>query len=426
MLLAPEKTASAAKEPSSNACLSGEFFLAGAFIGLLHSISSVVGFGRGFEMVTVATNLVNHGAFADPFDAGLTGPTAANPPLYPLLLALFLKIFGSPSLFAGAAIVGNILANAVTASLLPRLSYVLFGDARPGMFASIGCLAAMQLLPAWDTSYTVAGLILFCLFSAATLAPETRTVRNAVFAGLGAGILALLNPSSLLIVVPWIAYLAARRRSRSVAVYCCILCATLCLVVSMWVARNEIRLGSPVIRTNFGMSIYASNNDCATSSLVENERYGCYQRHHPNTSREEAQLVRTLGEVAYDRKRTAEALDWMATHPGRFRRLTGERVLEFWFPSWAGHQFTTTVVWVITALSIPGLILMVWRREPAAVLLLAVLLVYPLMYYIVVTDSRYRYPVLWISALAAGYLFRAAPFADAEIQRPSAQLAPKL
>ena len=159
-----------------------------------------------------------------------------------------------------------------------------------------------------------------------------------------------------------------------------------------------------MLRTNFGMSVYASNNDCASASLVEDERGDCYQRHHPNTSRDEAHLVRTLGEVAYDRKRTADAVHWMASHPGRFRRLTLERFREFWFPLPEDHPYTTAVVWFITALSIPGLILMAWRRERVIFFLLPVLAVYPLMYYIVVTDMRYRYPILWISALAAGYL----------------------
>jgi len=54
-------------------------------------------------------------------------------------------------------------------------------------------------------------------------------------------------------------------------------------------------------------------------------------------------------------------------------------------------------------LSIPGLILMARRREPVGIYLLTVLLLYPPMYYITIADVRYRYPVLWVSALAAGY-----------------------
>ncbi len=43
------------------------------------------------------------------------------------------------------------------------------------------------------------------------------------------------------------------------------------------------------------------------------------------------------------------------------------------------------------------------RREPVTVFVLFVSLVYPLMYYIVVSCDRYRYPILWASHLPAGY-----------------------
>jgi hypothetical protein len=388
------------KPQASNANVSSALFTVGAIIGLLHLIG-IIGFGRGFEMVAVARNLADHGAFADPFDAGATGPTAANPPLYPLLLASMFKILGNPNLVTWAATICNIVVNAVTAALLPQVAVVLFDDAFPGVVASVACLAAMQLMPAWDTGYTVAGLMLFCLFAASG---KRNTAGRGALAGLAAGMLALLNPASLLVTLPWIAWLLGRRKSMAVVRYCGAFLATLCLVVSLWLLRNNVQLGAPVLRTNFGMSVYASNNDCASASLVEDERGDCYQRHHPNTSREEAQLVRALGEVAYDRKRTADAMNWMVSHPDRFRHLTLGRVREFWFPSSGGHPYTAAVVWLITGLSIPGLVLMAWRRERAIYFLLAVLLVYPLMYYVVVTDMRYRYPILWISALAAGYL----------------------
>jgi hypothetical protein len=40
------------------------------------------------------------------------------------------------------------------------------------------------------------------------------------------------------------------------------------------------------------------------------------------------------------------------------------------------------------------------------VFVLAVGAIYPLMYYIVVSDVRYRYPILFLSLLSAGYFIR--------------------
>ena len=172
MLSGWEQDARLGKLRGPGANVSPALFMGGAIIGLLHLIG-IFGFGRGFEMVAVARNLADHGTFADPFDAASTGPTAANPPIYPLLLACMFKILRDPTLVTWAATICNIVVNAVTAALLPQVSLVLFADALPGVIASLSCLAAMQLMPAWDTGYTVAGLILFCLFSASKFPAST-------------------------------------------------------------------------------------------------------------------------------------------------------------------------------------------------------------------------------------------------------------
>ncbi len=136
-----------------------------------------------------------------------------------------------------------------------------------------------------------------------------------------------------------------------------------------------------------------------------------------------------LGEIQYDRTRTADAEAWIRSHGARFTRLTQTRIKEFWFPAtenipatiqfanafsvphysqiWAHQQNRIArVMWLITALSLPGLILMARRREAVTLYILAVSAIYPLMYYVVVSDMRYRYPILWLSLLPAGYLLR--------------------
>jgi hypothetical protein len=75
--------------------------------------------------------------------------------------------------------------------------------------------------------------------------------------------------------------------------------------------------------------------------------------------------------------------------------------MEFWFPD--GLDETLYAFWLSTVLFIPGLIVMARRREPVTAFVLFISLVYPLMYYIVVSCDRYRYPILWASQLPAGY-----------------------
>jgi hypothetical protein len=309
---------------------------------------------------------------------------------------------------------------------------VFYGDIIPGVIASILWIATMQSVPGADTNYTIAGLLLFCAVASLPAIENKDGSKRAVLAGVIAGLLFLLNPSSLLITVPWIAFVFWRIKKdlHSGVKHCLVILAILCVFVIGWCGRNSYQLGAFVVRTNLGMTLYASNNDCAESSMFRNELKGCYQAHHPNTSIREAELLRKMGEVSYDRKRIADARRWIQANPARFLSLTMTRVLEFWFPAREGvptgpGQFADNYVmpdyvrnwvrrqngiayaiWLVTALSIPGLILMARRREPVTVFVLAVGAIYPLMYYIVVSDVRYRYPILFLSLLSAGYFIR--------------------
>ena len=378
--------------------------LLGAFAGIFQ-IAGSVGFGAGFEMVALGQNLAASGNYANPFVVLKTGPTAANPPAYPVFLALLNWLLKIPHLVALVATAANIFASALIAAWLPRVSRVFYARIEPGVAAAILWAFSFQLMPAWDTCFTLALLLLFCIYST-TYAGTQKIVTVALISGAIVALLFLFNPSTLLIVLPWIAYqLAIRKWSIKQSI---VMVAAMAILILPWVGRNYIQLGAFVVRTNFGMTLYSSNNDCAEPSLLADEARGCYQTHHPNTSLNEAELLQRLGEVSYDRLRTADAMAWIKAHSDYFWQLTWHRFVNFWFPPAEGHPFKAAVIWITTILSIPGLYLMIRSRERVTFYAVLVLLMYPVLYYIVVSDVRYRYPILWLSELPAGYcLWRA-------------------
>jgi len=386
--------------PSRTAAI---LFLAGLVIGCYQAFLPGFGFGRGNEMVSIARNLAATGTYGNPFPPAVTGPTAVVPPLYPVFLAVLIKLFGLSPLFVLVAELANVLVNALIAALMPRLSQVFYEDTRPGIIAGVLWLFSMRLLPQWDVSYTVLGLVLFLLVSAATIERTNRVRVWAGLAGLIAGLLTLANPATGLVSLPWILFLVwSRRVPFPYALrYGSVLVVVIALCNLPWVIRNYTIWHEPVLRTNFGMTIYSSNSDCAQSSLFRNMANGCYQSTHPVLSEKESQLLKDLGELKYDRKRTADTFAWIRSHPNRFGQLTVARAIEFWFPD--GLTGTLYAFWLSTILFVPGLIVMAKRREPVTAFVLFVSLVYPLMYYIVVSCDRYRYPILWASQLPAGY-----------------------
>ncbi len=385
------------------ASVSFALFVAGGVIGLLNMMLMPVPFGWGYEMVTLATNLANHGTYANPYSVLDTGLTAAYTPLYPLFLSLLMRVFRNPDLATLAATVANILINCLSAACLPRVSWLFFRSVRPGVVAGILWLLSAQLMPDWDASFTMAGLILFCIFTAVTIGQRISPF-FAVLGGLFAGALFLLNPSSMIAFLPWIAYLLAFRRAslRQTVIYSSVVLSLFALIAFGWAYRNYRQLGKLAVRTNLGIALYVSNNECASPSLFDEQRDNCHEAYHPNTNLQEAQIVRRLGEVAYDRLRNADAKAWMRAHPARFLSLTACRFRDFWFPEAAGHPYKMAIIWFATLLSIPGLIVMARQRMQVITFLFAVYALYPVMYYVVVSDVRYRYPILWLTLLPAG------------------------
>jgi hypothetical protein len=381
-------------------------FAAGLLAGLgqvLYPTKSI-GMGAGYEMMAVARDLAQNGTFGNPFYALPTGPTAVEPPLYPLLVALAIRLFGShPMLPYWVVIFANIVANAAAAALLPRVSALLYGTPIPGIAGGALAVAASRLITAWDAGFTQFGLVLLAIEAGLLLERPGRFALHGAITGAVIGLLSLLNPASVLISVPCVVFFMVRRAGlRDWVRFFAPLVLAAVLVNLPWLARNYAVWGRFVVRTNLGMTLYASNNDCARPSLAE-ELDGCYDTMHPNTNTHEAELLRGIGEPEYDRQRTAAALSWIRAHPDRFAWLTRVRVLQFWLPRPAPPAYASYCVWLITILSLPGLVWMGCRRQPAALLFLVVFLVYPAVYYIVVSDIRYRVPMLWLSCLCAGY-----------------------
>jgi hypothetical protein len=387
-------------------------FIAGAIAGLVQLYFSFepgpkykVQFGDGFEMVKLAAEIARNGSFANPFPGVNTGMTAVVPPVYPFLLALPTKLVEQSHLISIIAVIGNVWINALIAAWMPRMSDLFFGKRAPGIIAGVLWLISIRLMPSWDASYTVLGLILFCSLSSSWIDRDWHTAGYGLATGLVAGLLMLTNPASILVTAPWTVFLLRARpakRHKTIALAFWMLFFT-SAVVCIWTVRNYNQLGAFVLRTNLGMTLYASNNTCAEPSIVESQRTGCYQTHHPNVSLAELDEFRKLGEVEYDRRRIEDTRRWIIENPTRFRQLTMSRFAQFWFPPAGEFSYMNYTIWIATVFSVPGLFLLAWRRERIVLFIAAVLFLYPLMYYVVVSDVRYRYPILWLSALPAGY-----------------------
>jgi hypothetical protein len=363
-------------------------------------------FGAYHETLNLARTLANTGTFANPFTSALTGPTAHLAPLLPSILAVLIRLLGYSQIFVlvtTALMVGVI---ALHAALLPSVSQLLFGWRTPGIWA--GALAAIlpifQITSPGECLFLGAWLLLF-LRASARAASRFGPVRGGIVTGCFAGLLLLWNPSSVIVMVVWTVRLVLHHfRPRPLRwKFAGAVTVAACLTCLPWTVRTWRVLGAVVfIRDNLGLELRIANNDQSGPTLVDNLRNGSMARLHPNFSPAEAGRVVQSGEDGYNRLCMAEAAKWSLRNPGRFTVLTLSRILRFWIPAPVLPPYAWSI-WLITALSAPGLMFAWLRREPAARTLGAILLFFPVTYYFIQADDRYRYPILWVTLLLAGY-----------------------
>jgi len=400
-----DRTSSAAFPLSASSIL----FLAAAAAAVLEWIFLGGGqFGKYVETMAIARNLVSDGTFANPFGSLPTGPSAHLAPLYPLFIAAVIKVTGDNALFVLVMTSSWVLTFALHAALLPYLSTLLFETPVPGIYAAVLAIAlpAFQIMPQWEALAAAVALMVFLLCSERLLCNHAWGIAKGLLAGALAGLLLLLNPMTLAVEAPWVAWQIWRGR-RSPRFWASFAMAAV-LACTPWTLRNYRQFGQFIfIRDNFGLEFYTSNNDAAQSSSAANAVNGCYERMQANHNLAEAKAVRELGETAYNRSRLKTGMVWVRHHPRRFLCLTAKRALEFWFPSLLDGPRHAYSVWLITVLSLAGAGLCLAKRAGTAVFPIAAQILYSLPYYVVQSSIRFRYPVLWASLLLAGFAIHA-------------------
>lgn len=365
---------------------------------------------NGAETVRVARSLASSSAFADPFAVMPTGITAHVAPVYPFLYSLVMRTFGTGYTSLRIVWTLNLAFFALQMALLPLLSTRLNLGVLTGIVAA--ALGTFSLYAPIDTRWEsfFAGTLLLVAYLLSDRVFLDGTITTTLIAGGLWGVLILTNPVIVLFLLAWLlcSLLQLRPLSasslRRVAIALCLAM----LIVSPWIARNYLRFGAFIfVRDNLGLELYAGNNSCAAPDLRANIESGCHATTHPNVNSAIAAQLAATGEVQFYHAKMRQALAWVESHRAAFLRLTAQRFRLFWFPE-ADHLWEAVLVWIITALSIPGLWVIAQKNRCAACVIGATWLLFPLVYYVVPFEPRYRYPIYWTSLLASGCALAAA------------------
>lgn len=391
----------------------GWIIFAAAFISRAILVLTTGGTSETFydEPGQVAISLSQSGHFANPYIEP-TGPTAHVAPLMPVLLSVFIRAFGDVDRAWLASRLLQCLVMAFFAGLLPVLAERFGLSRRAGIVAGL-----TAVLPAFlwvetngkfETAYTLLATTVLVVFTAHRLTHNQLfgTTRSWALIGAAWAAAALIAPTVLPIFLALVASgLLSRSEHRLRARQALATLASAALVVAPYSINRSLALHGPVlVRSNFGLELFLSNNDNATPRFQDNMAPGhAILLYHPLAQRHEAVRVRMLGEVRYNRMLRRRAIAWIATHPAGFARLTSWRLKEFWFPT-SNSILKTAFLWSVTVVAVAWLVAQARGagRDSArlARLWLVALVAYSLVHYVIQADVRYRYPIQGLLVLA--------------------------
>ncbi len=321
------------------------------------------------EAGNIARSLVQNHSFSSPFhDAH--GPTAWLAPGYPAIVAGAFWIFGIQTwASAFAMVVFNAICSAATGVVVYLIARELAGEKAgriAGWFWALSPYLAILPFILWDTSLSALILAIALL---QTLRLQSGASNQWAVCGLTWGVAALVNPA-LAAPLPIIAIVlfafSSKRKSISVMVLSTI------LVLVPWTVRNYLAFHKLLpIRSNGLTEVYFANYGFDTHPLGPSMQY------------------QNQGEAAFTAETGRKALELMDRDPLAFLRTSGVRAFWFWIYPISFWQLSL----VVDLAAIAGLLVLFRNSRPQALVLFAVLAVYPLIYYVSQVVSRYRHPI---------------------------------
>jgi hypothetical protein len=362
----------------------------------------------GSEPGAIAASIAEGKGFSSPFRQQPTGPSAWIPPIFPYLLAIIFRVFGVFTVASfRAATAFNIVVHAATCLLLYEVAGQVLGR-RVGLYSAYALasfplvfypLTWLHLLPGQAeggarslfipptfVGYSSLSALAILVLIFYTLQPPHWSVH-----GIAWGVSALINPTVLAFAPAFVFYLLRHRQSRRyVALVACV--GALC--ISPWLVRNYVVFHHFIpIRDNFGIQLKLGNQP-GEKGIFNADIY-------PTSNPYELKRVAELGEAEYDAEAQREAVKIIRAHPAEFAVNTIRR-FGYWWLGIPVESQTLGRLWFVKNLALAafsglafcGAVIASQKRNRSAWLFVAVLLFYPVVYYVTQTFSMaYMYPI---------------------------------
>ena len=355
-----------------------------------------------FESGNIAHSLATGHGFSSPFRVA-TGPTAWMTPLFPLLLAGIIRLFGAYTFHAWAA---TVLLN-ITCCTIACIPVYFTGRRIDGIRLAAGAAWLWAIFPnaillpvesMWDAS--ISALLVATILWATMALAESQRLRDWCAYGLLWGIALMFNATLAAlfpILAGWLLYRARQEWRRSVRNAAAALAITILCCVP-WTVRNYRVFHQFVpLRSVLGLQLWLGNND-QTENIFRGDL-------HPIYNASERDKYISMGEIAYMRQKKQQALAYIFSHPAREASLISYRAISIWsggtpypledFLGTPALRFRAILAFNLVAAlgTLCGIIILFRERRAFAVPVAAFPLVYPWAYYLTLALPRYRLPI---------------------------------
>lgn len=328
-----------------------------------------------------------------------TSPTAHKPPVYPLFLALMIRLFGDEP-FLAIRIVQSFIFAAGTAVAFAVFRYLANG--RLALLATVLMVISpfLRKVHLWidSVSMSLAGILVVLLLTIRAQRDPSRT-GGFVLLGIVSGLLALTLPATLgfvPVIALWLFFHLPRQARVG---RCCLFVAGVLLSLLPWTVRNAIVFGRIMpVSSNLKLELWIGNNPDATGGMQNDRR-------EPITEPRGALAKRLAGLREADRNDVLgrEALRYIWDHPGRFVVLRIKALFYFlctqsyWLEDdhSLNRMLAKALVVVQAVLAAAGCIAALSRHVPYAGLATGFLGAFTLVYVLTHADigDRYRLPI---------------------------------
>jgi len=300
----------------------------------------------------LAVNLAAGRGFVHAFPQLAPHPTAFRPPLYPALLAVVYRVTGpSPGVGRVVNLVIGIAVVVAATALAGRIG------GRKAALVTGAVVAVYPPLIANDTVTLTEPLSLLLLLVTIHLLLD----RRCTVAGAALGLLALTRPDALVVIAGLGVWVLAALGWRKAL----LLAAPVVLIVTPWLARNVLQVGTPTLTTSTGFNLAAiyspeAEHDGNFVDPVFDDRF------------EQFRLAQ-FDEGEWERELRAYGLANLRRHPAQVLDVVGGNLLH-WFelkpadsngPEWLDgrnlqvRDLAIPAVWLVTAFGLAGL----WSRR---------------------------------------------------------------